>query len=74
MGVQRRQIVIATVLICGALAYLVFTGMRDTMVFYYTVGEVLADAESMQGQPLRVAGKVVPGSIRISQRDHLDRR
>ena len=35
---------------------------------------MLADAESMQGQPLRVAGKVVPGSIRISQRDHLDRR
>ncbi len=73
MGLRRYQFVIAAVLVVGALAYLVVTGMQDTMVFYYTVSE-MAERSDLEGTPLRVAGKVVPGTIEVSQTDHLDRR
>ncbi len=73
MGLRRYQVVAAAVLALGALGYLVFTGMQDTMVFYYTVSEVLADTGDFEGTPLRVAGKVVPGSIEVSTTNHLDR-
>jgi cytochrome c-type biogenesis protein CcmE len=63
VGVGRKQVLIVSVVIAAALLYLVFTGMRDTMVFYYTVSEVSAQADALRGQPLRVAGHVVPGSI-----------
>lgn len=74
MGLQRRQVLVAAVLICAALVYLAFTGMRDTMVFYYTVSEVLDQRAELGGTPLRVAGKVVPGTIEVSDANHLDRR
>ena len=74
MGLQRKQVVIAALAISGALAYLVFTGMRDTMVFYYTVSEVVSQSDELSGSALRVAGHVVPGTIEVSNVDHLDRR
>ena len=73
MGLGRSQVVAAAVLAFGALAYLIFTGMQGTMVFYYTVSEVVAEAGEFEGTPLRISGKVVPGSIEVSTSNHLDR-
>jgi len=73
MGLRRNQVVAAAVLVLGALAYLVFTGMQDTMVFYYTVSEVIEGGDEMEGTALRIAGKVVPGTIEVSNSNHLDR-
>lgn len=73
MGLQRRQIVIVSIVIVGALAYLMFSGMRDTMVFYYTVSEVVDQQTGIDGAPMRVAGKIVPGTIEVSDENHLDR-
>ena len=42
MGIRRRQVAIAVCVILAAVAYVVVTGMRDTMVYYYTVSEVQA--------------------------------
>lgn len=66
MGIRRRQVVVASAIIVAALAYFVVTGMRDTMVYYYTVEEVVARQDELVGEPLRVAGKVVPGTIESS--------
>jgi len=74
MGLQRRQVLIAVLIVAGALGYLVFSGMQDTMVFYYTVSEVAAQRTALAEQPLRVAGKVVAGTIEVSSTDHLNRR
>ena len=63
MGIRRRQVAIAVCVILAAVAYIVVTGMRDTMVYYYTVSEVQAQEASLRGMPLRVAGHVVDGSI-----------
>jgi cytochrome c-type biogenesis protein CcmE len=73
MGLRRIQVVAATVLAVGALAYLVVSGMQGTMVFYYTVSEVLEEGSDLGDTPLRMAGKVVPGTIEVSSTDHLDR-
>lgn len=74
MGLQTRQMLIAIVVVCGAVAYLIFSGVRETMVFYYTVSEVSDQRAELAGQPLRVAGKVAVGTIEVSESDHLDRR
>ncbi len=63
MGIRRRQVAIAVCVILAAVAYVVVTGMRDSMVYYYTVSEVQAQEATLQGMPLRIAGHVVAGSI-----------
>jgi cytochrome c-type biogenesis protein CcmE len=73
MGLQRRQVLIAAIIVSIALGYLMVSGMQDTMVFYYTVSEVASQRSDLEGEPLRVAGKVVAGTIEISSADHLDR-
>lgn len=74
MGIQRRQVVIAGVLITAALGWLLATSMSQSMVFYYTVSEVVAQDRDLTDEPLRVAGKVVPGTIRQADEDRLVHR
>lgn len=63
MGLRRRQVTIAVVVVLAAVAWIMVTGMRDTMVYYYTVSEVADRRAELTDEPLRIAGKVVPGSI-----------
>src|SRR5687768_4165021 len=49
-----------------AVGYLVTTSLQNNAVYYLTVGELQTTSHSLQGQPIRVAGNVVPGTI---QRD-----
>ena len=63
MGIRNRQVAVAVGVILVAVVYVLITGMRDTMVYYYTVSEVAAQEATLTGEPLRVAGVVVPGSI-----------
>jgi cytochrome c-type biogenesis protein CcmE len=74
MGIRRKQVVIAALIVASALGYLIVTGMRDTMMFYYTVSEVTAQLDTLSEVPLRVAGKVVAGTIQVSESNHLDRQ
>jgi cytochrome c-type biogenesis protein CcmE len=57
------KFLVAGGLILGAISYLMFSGISDTMVYYYTVPEALAKAEQIQGMGIRVSGYVFPGSI-----------
>ena len=51
MGIRNRQVAIAVGVILVAVVYVVITGMRDTMVYYYTVSEVAAQqGQGQQGQ------------------------
>lgn len=59
----RLRFVIGTALIVGAIVYLITTAIRSTAEYYLTVDEVAARQAEMVGQPLRVAGRVKPGSI-----------
>ncbi len=62
-GLRRRRLMIAALVILLAIGYLVFNGIKSTTVYYLTVTELQAQKASLQGQPVRVAGQVVEGSI-----------
>jgi cytochrome c-type biogenesis protein CcmE len=67
MGIRNRQVAIAVGVILVAVIYVGITGMRDTMVYYYTVSEVSAQQAELTGEALRVAGVVVEGSIETDE-------
>jgi cytochrome c-type biogenesis protein CcmE len=60
------KVLIAAAVIVAAAAYLVVTALGNSAVYYLTVSELRSSGPEIYGQPVRVAGNVVPGSI---QRD-----
>ena len=50
-------------LIILILIYMVYSGMQGNMVYYLTVSELRAKADSLYGRGLRVSGEVANGSI-----------
>lgn len=57
------KFIVAGGLIIGAICFLMFSGINDTMVYYYGVAEVLEKAPELQNKGIRVSGYVTPGSI-----------
>ena len=51
-------------IIVVALAYLAFTGVQESKSYYVTIKELHGMGEGAYSKHLRVAGNVVPGSIR----------
>ena len=59
----HAKFIVAGVVIIGAIAYLMFSGINDSMVYYYSVSELMASAHSLEGKGIRVSGYVSPGTI-----------
>ena len=59
----KLKFIIAIIIIAGAISYLVFSGVKDTMVYYLTIEELQAKVPDVYGERVRVSGTVVPGSI-----------
>ncbi len=55
-----------TVLIMLSLGYLAYTGVQDSKSYYVTIKELNTMGNSAYSKRLRVAGNVVPGSIKRS--------
>jgi cytochrome c-type biogenesis protein CcmE len=55
---------IAILVIVGAMSYLAFTGIQESKSYYVTIKELQAMGNQGHAKRLRVAGLVVPGSIR----------
>ncbi len=60
----KLKFIVAIVVIALAVSYLVYGGVKDTMVYYLTVKELKSRVPSIYGEKIRVSGKVVPGSIK----------
>ena len=54
----------AIALIVVALAYLAYTGVQKSKSYYVTIKELRAMDQTVYAKRLRVAGNVVPGSIK----------
>ena len=54
----------ATVLILLTLGYLAYTGVQESKSYYVTIKELRGMGDSAYSKRLRVAGNVVPGSIK----------
>jgi len=55
-----------TVLILVSLGYLAYTGVQDSKSYYVTIKELQGMGDGAYSKRLRVAGNVVPGSIKRS--------
>lgn len=55
-----------TVLILFSLGYLAYTGVQDSKSYYVTIKELNGMGNDAYSKRLRVAGNVVPGSIKRS--------
>lgn len=59
----RARFLFGAGLIVAAIVYLIVAAIQNTSEYYMTVAEVSARHGELQGQDLRVAGRVKPGSI-----------
>jgi cytochrome c-type biogenesis protein CcmE len=60
---RNRRFIIGATIIVAAVAYLVYTGIRETSVYYLTIDEFLTRREAVAGEGLRVAGRVGANSM-----------
>lgn len=63
MKKRRTKLILITIIAALVIGYLVYTGLRDTMVYYLTVSEIVQNGSQPPGDGLRVGGKVVEGSV-----------
>lgn len=54
---------IGAALLVGAVAYLMYTGVQQTSVYYLTIDEFLARRVALADEGVRVAGRVQHGSV-----------
>jgi len=59
---KYKPIIISAVIVL-VIGYLIYTGLRDTMVFYLTVSEVMAKTPEDLTDTQKVGGMVTAGSV-----------
>lgn len=70
MAVSRLpapKFIVAGLLIVGAVSYLMFSGINDTMVYYYTLSELTEKKSDLTDVGVRIHGHVSSGTIRIDR-------
>ena len=65
---RRKFIIISLVTLC-VIGYLVYTGVRDTMLYYLTVSELIEGGPQSANGGVRVGGKVLEGSVSWNPKD-----
>ncbi|MGH7960887.1 MAG: cytochrome c maturation protein CcmE, partial [Candidatus Binatia bacterium] len=66
---KKRKFLFGVLLIVGAVGYLIYTGIRETSTYYFTIEEFLLKREAMANEGVRVAGQVQAGSINWNPKD-----
>jgi cytochrome c-type biogenesis protein CcmE len=69
---RSTRVVIAALVVIGAIGFLIYTGFQSTSVYYLTVSELKARGPSPMGLSfgdVRVAGVVEDGSVQRSASD-----
>ena len=63
---KRRKLkyLLAGGIVVAALVGMIYSGVKESMVYFYTPTELVQKKDSVQGKSLRVGGMVVDGSIR----------
>jgi len=59
----RSRFFVGAGLIAVAVGYLIYAAIQNTSEYYMTVNEVAARHANLEGQGLRIAGRVSPGTI-----------
>ncbi len=61
----KRKLIVGSVVIVLALAFVAYQGVRSSMVYYMTTTE-FKNRPELRYNKIRMAGKVVPGSLQKS--------
>lgn len=64
MGSQRGKFILGSLVIVGVLGWLGVSGYQESKTYYVTLAELRGLGEDAHTLRLRVAGHVVPGSLR----------
>ncbi|TET13907.1 MAG: cytochrome c maturation protein CcmE [Dehalococcoidia bacterium] len=59
----RTRYLVGGALILAAIGFLLYSGLREGSIYYYTVTELKEDSASLSGKEIRVAGQVADGSV-----------
>jgi cytochrome c-type biogenesis protein CcmE len=65
--VPHLKFLVAGALIVGTISFLMFSGIDNAMVYYYTVSEVQSQGRQLTGKGIRISGHVRPGSIKRTE-------
>jgi len=68
---KKNKFAIGSILIFGAIAYLITAGISSTSQYFFTVDELMNQQVSYAGSGLKVKGTVVNGSINRDPNDYL---
>ncbi|MFQ5882735.1 MAG: cytochrome c maturation protein CcmE [Candidatus Methylomirabilales bacterium] len=60
---RNRQILIGALIIVAGIAYLIWTGTQQALVYFYTPSEIQAQESERTGRRIRLGGLVVEGSL-----------
>jgi len=60
---EKRRFIVGSLLIAGAVAYLVWAGIRATSTYYFEMDEFVARRAQHDGEDLRVKGWVRAGTV-----------
>lgn len=60
---RKARFAVAAFLLAGAVGYLMYSGVRQTAVYYLTINEFLARKDTLANEGIRVAGRVEVGSV-----------
>jgi cytochrome c-type biogenesis protein CcmE len=68
---KQSKFVAGALAVVGVVGYLMVTGMRDSMVYYYTPDELAAKVSAdptVHEVGVKVGGRVVPGTVHFDQK------
>lgn len=70
---KKRKVaaVASAVIVAGALGYLMLGNFQESLVYFYTPTEVMAQELKLQGKKIRLAGQVQPGTV-VRSSDKMD--
>ena len=65
MARKKAKVIVGFAVIGICLVYLVISGFQKTALYYFTVDELEAREHEFVGKRIKLAGRVVPGSIQL---------
>ena len=72
MKQKKVRFLVGSLLIVGAIGYLITMGISNTSQYFFTVDELMSQKVSYAGAGLKVKGNVVNGSIERDPKDYLN--
>ena len=66
---SSRRLWLAGIVVLGAIGFLVFRGLGNSVVYFKTADEAVASRAQLGSRDFRIEGVVVPGSVRPAGAD-----